>query len=271
MPPRETDRAPALLVTVVDGSEAATALECGADVLDVKDPGRGALGAATIESVRAVAARRDAWWRLTGVRRPISVALGDRPDGPDLPGAAAEAVRSGADILKAGLLGMKSAIEADGWLRRLIAAAREAKRSVNVVAAAFADLTVLDCLPAAILPEVAGGAGADGCLIDTARKDGRSLLQHLDRPALAALAREARRRGLFIALAGSLQAADLEGLGGIGVDFIGARGALCHGGRRGSLDARRLIDFRRELQRVNAAGPFPDAPARVATRPASAH
>ncbi len=271
MPPRETDRAPALLVTVVDDAEAAAALECGADVLDVKDPGRGALGAAGLETVRAVAARRDAWQRLTGLRPPVSVALGDRPDSPVLPRAAAEAVRSGADILKVGLLGMQDAIEAEAWLRPLIVAAREANPSVRVVAAAFADLTPLESLPAALLPEVAARAGADGCLIDTARKDGRSLLQHLDRPALAALARETRRRGLFIALAGSLQAADLGALRGIGADFVGARGALCHGGRRGSLDARRLVDFRTALRLVSAAGPFPDAPARAPRRPKSAH
>lgn len=271
MPPRQNDRAPALLVTVIDDAEAVAALECGADVLDVKDPDRGALGAASIETVRAVAARRDAWRRLTGARPPVSVALGDRPDSPGLPRAAAEAARAGADILKVGLLGMRGAIEAEAWLRPLIAAARGANPSVNVVAAAFADLTSLESLPAALLPVAAARAGANGCLIDTARKDGRSLLQHLDRPALAVVSREARRRGLFIALAGSLQAADLEALLGIGADFIGARGALCRGGRRGPLDARRLIDFRRALQRAGAAAPIPDAPVRAPRRPESAH
>ena len=45
---------PGLLVSVRSAAEAITALEAGADVIDVKEPSRGALGAADCETIAAV-------------------------------------------------------------------------------------------------------------------------------------------------------------------------------------------------------------------------
>src|SRR5260221_4901161 len=187
MSTREIDRTPALLVTVIDHLEADLALSTGADVLDVKDPGRGALGAAPLEALAAIVARRDAWRRSGGSRRPVSVALGDRADLPDLPRLAAESARAGADILKVGLLGIVDPIEARSSLAPIVAAARAANRAVRLVAAGFADLAHTVSLPAGLLAGVAAAAGADGCLIDTARQDGPLLPQQLDLQALGAI------------------------------------------------------------------------------------
>ncbi len=79
-----------LLVSVFGPHEVAAALEGGADIVDVKDPHAGALGAAGPDVLRAVAS-------LVDGRASISAALGD---GPHLPGAlafaVAEAVAAGA-------------------------------------------------------------------------------------------------------------------------------------------------------------------------------
>ncbi|HEX9426265.1 MAG TPA: (5-formylfuran-3-yl)methyl phosphate synthase [Candidatus Polarisedimenticolia bacterium] len=265
MSTREIDRTPALLVTVIDHLEADLALSTGADVLDVKDPGRGALGAAPLEALAAIVARRDAWRRSGGSRRPVSVALGDRADLPDLPRLAAESARAGADILKVGLLGIVDPIEARSSLAPIVAAARAANRAVRLVAAGFADLAHTVSLPAGLLAGVAAAAGADGCLIDTARKDGRSLLQHLDLKALGAIVRETRRQGLFIALAGSLRTSDLRALRDLRPDFIGVRGAVCRGGRVGPLDAQRLAGFLGALRGAGSGEAFPGTPERHPT------
>jgi uncharacterized protein (UPF0264 family) len=59
-----------LLVSVTDAADARAAIAGGADVIDAKDPARGALGAVSPAGLRAIAAA------IGGVR-PMSVALGD--------------------------------------------------------------------------------------------------------------------------------------------------------------------------------------------------
>jgi uncharacterized protein (UPF0264 family) len=82
--------------------------------------------------------------------------------------------------------------------------------------------------------------GAAGVLIDTWIKDGRGLLRHLSADALAAWVIRARRAGLLTALAGSLTADDLKVLRDIEPDVVGVRGAVCRGGRAGTIDLVRL-------------------------------
>ena len=63
-----------LLVSVRSTEEAATALEGGAALIDVKEPGRGPLGRADDAVVRAVL-------NVVAGRRPVSAALGELPEG----------------------------------------------------------------------------------------------------------------------------------------------------------------------------------------------
>ncbi len=74
-----------LLVRVVSADEARGALAGGADIVDVKDPGEGSLGAPAPGVLSDVI-------RAVGTRAPVSVALGDLPD---LPHTAALAARGG--------------------------------------------------------------------------------------------------------------------------------------------------------------------------------
>ena len=68
-----------LLVSVVSADEARIAAAAGADIVDVKNPAEGSLGA---PSPAVIAAVRDA----VGAERPVSAAIGDMPN---LPGTAA--------------------------------------------------------------------------------------------------------------------------------------------------------------------------------------
>ncbi|HEU4403276.1 MAG TPA: (5-formylfuran-3-yl)methyl phosphate synthase [Candidatus Polarisedimenticolia bacterium] len=235
---------PGLLASVRDPEEARLALAVGADVLDVKEPGEGALGACPPATLRAIVTLRDAGRG----RVPVSAALGDAPD---LPGtlalAAAGAAACGVDLLKVGLHGVAREAEAIRLVRAVVTAARAVAPGVRVVAAAYADAAAIGALPPALLPAVAGRAGAHGCLIDTFRKDGRGLLAHLTAADLERFVADCRRRGLSSALAGSLTLADVPRLLALCPDLIGARGALCDGGRSGRLDAARLRAFRLAL------------------------
>jgi len=265
---------PLLLVSVTDADEAVIALAAGADILDVKRPEEGSLGAPFPEVLRAVVARRDA---DAGAARPggvrVSVALGDAPD---LPGtfalAAAGAVACGAEDVKVGLRGPGGETEAIEFLRAVAAGARSASEPAGgarglpvahpgragsvqgvsvprLIAAAYADAGDLGALDPLLLPRVAARAGAQGCLIDTLRKDGHALFDHLSAGALAGFVAGCRAAGLLCGLAGSLGISHLPLLLELGPDIIGIRGAICDGGRRGRIDPERLRALRATLRR----------------------
>jgi (5-formylfuran-3-yl)methyl phosphate synthase len=234
-----------LLVSVVDGAEARLAVAGGVDVVDVKNPAEGSLGA----PVPAVIARvRDE----LPAELPLSAALGDLPC---LPGTAAlaalGAVRSGAAYVKLGLWGVSTPEDAVAVLR----AARDAvDGDAAVVAVAYADAARVPTRPLAPSELVAAArqAGLGGCLIDTAIKDGRGLLSWLGADALAELVADAHRAGLEIALAGELRAEDLPVVRATGADIAGVRSSACRDERRsGPLEAARV----RALRAACAATP----------------
>ena len=103
----------------------------------------------------------------------------------------------------------------------------------------FADF--LESSAPELLPRVARAAGVEVCLLDTAVKDGRGLLEWLSADALAALVADAHAAGLEVALAGALRAEDLPVARDAGADIAGVRSAACRDGRRsGRLDAARV-------------------------------
>jgi uncharacterized protein (UPF0264 family) len=236
-----------LLVSVVDAGEAREAAAAGADIVDVKNPAEGSLGApapAVIAGVRAAVA----------AELPVSAAIGDMPD---LPGTAAlaalGAARSGATFVKVGLWGVGTEAAAVDLLR----AVRDGVAGVPgavVVAAAYADARRVAHTPLApeLLPRVARAAGVGICLLDTAVKDGRGLLEWLSPAELTSLVAEAHDAGLQVALAGALHAEDLPAVRAVGADIAGVRSAACGNGRRsGPLDAGRV----RALRAACAATP----------------
>jgi hypothetical protein len=234
-----------LLVSVVDAGEARVAAAAGADVIDVKDPSRGALGAVAPPVVRAV---REA----TPPHLPVSAALGDGPFTPVMAAAlAAAAAEAGAAFVKLGL--RRTSPRA---ARASLAAVRASlPAAVRLVAAGFADFERAGAPRPCDLPGLAAAAGADGCLLDTAVKDGRGLFHWLDDGALAAFVAGCRAHGLLAALAGSLRAEDLGRLAPLGPDLVGVRGAACAGDRVGGrVDAERVRALVRAREGRPAAG-----------------
>ena len=227
-----------LLVSVIDAAEARLAVEGGVDIVDVKNPAEGALGAPSPFTIAQVRAEVPA-------ALPVSAALGDLPH---LPGTAALAARGaarcGADFVKVGLWGSSTPDEAVALLR----AAREALDGEGaVIAVAYADAARVPSrpLPPPELVAAARRAGVAGCLLDTAIKDGRGLLAWLAPGALAALVDEAHAAGLEMALAGALRAEDLPAVRATGADIAGVRSAVCRGGRRtAALDPSRIAGLR---------------------------
>ena len=230
-----------LLVSVVSADEVEPALQGGADVVDVKNPAEGSLGAPVPSLLRSVRSR---------VVPPalVSAALGDAPH---LPGtlalAAAGAAACGADYVKVGLLGSSRPEEARKLLAAVCRAALETSPRVRVVGVAYADAPRVGGLPPASLPAVAREAGAHGVMLDTGVKDGTSTFAALGVAGVTAFLAEARALGLMTALAGALGEDDLMHASGMGADLVGVRGSACDGGRGGRVSAVRVRALREAL------------------------
>lgn len=238
-----------LLVSVVSADEVAAALEGGADVVDVKNPAEGSLGAPVPSLLRSVRS-------LVAPPALVSAALGDAPH---LPGtlalAASGAAVCGADYVKVGLLGSSHPVQARELLAAVCRAAVEANPRVRVVAVAYADAWRVGGLPPPALPAVAREAGAHGVMLDTGVKDGTSTFAALGITGVAAFLAEARSLGLMTALAGALGSDDLVRAGGMGVDLVGVRGGACDGGRGGRVSAARVRALREALGLSAPASP----------------
>lgn len=227
-----------LLVSVISAEEVAAALGGGADIVDVKNPAEGSLGApapADLRRIRACAPHP----------QKVSVAIGDVPD---LPGtvalAALGAAACGADYVKVGLRGPRTEAAAVRLMRAVCDALADYP-AVSVIAAAYADAVRADTLDPRLLPHIAQAAGVSGCLLDTAVKDGRPIFEFLPADVIGSLVREAHNAGLLFALAGSLNPASLPLIRDLGVDVVGVRSAACRDGRRaGPLDASRVRELR---------------------------
>lgn len=222
---------PGLLASVADLHEMELARAGGADIVDLKQPAFGALGAWSQDALTAAVMLWNAWGVQLGeqARPALSATAGDQPMVPALIRAAAERVaEAGVPIVKVGLFASKHTNECIEALAPLAGRAR-------VIGVLFADeapdFGVLGAL---------GRAGFAGVMIDTADKKAGPLTAHLDPLTLGQFVAEARRHGLITGLAGSLRLEDIPALIGVGADYLGFRGALCEGGRTGTLDPMRL-------------------------------
>lgn len=222
-----------MLASVLDAAEAGIAVAAGADIIDLKDARIGALGALPSRVVREALA-------AVAGRRPVSATLGDLPMEPALLRRRALALGgTGVDFVKVGLFdaaGRDACIEA-------LAPAAARYRLVGVL---FADQHPTPEL----MPRLAG-AGFAGVMVDTLRKAGGGLRQHMMDAAIGDFVAAARRRGLFCGLAGSLGIPDIAPLLAWEPDYLGFRGALCPGAQRGAgICANALAAVRREIPRL---------------------
>jgi (5-formylfuran-3-yl)methyl phosphate synthase len=217
-----------LLVSVVSADEASRALAGGADIIDVKDPGEGALGAPSPRVLAEVV-------RAVGTAAPVSAALGDLPNLPHTAALAARgAALSGAGFVKLGLRGVS---ELDGAVALVSAVADGVGPHTRVIAAAYADADALDppALAPVWLPALVQRTGIAGALVDTFVKNGRGLYSWLSEAAVTDLLARTRAAGGTLAIAGGLKRGELRR---VPADVVGVRSAVCLGGdRTAELDA----------------------------------
>jgi uncharacterized protein (UPF0264 family) len=234
-----------LLVSVVSALEARHALAGGADIIDVKDPSQGPLGAPSPRVLSEVVTE-------IGGAAPVSVALGDLPNLPHTAALAARgAALGGAAFVKVGLREIATVDNAVALMR---AVAEAVAPETAVIAAAYADAAALDppALAPEWLPDVVRRAGIAGALVDTFVKDGRGLYSWLSERELVDLIARTRGAGGHFAVAGQLTLGDLRR---VETDVVGVRSAVCRGGDRAAeLDSELVAAAVAELRVVPSIG-----------------
>ena len=224
-----------LLVSVRSLDEAQLAYAAGVDVLDLKEPNQGTLGAVSAPVMAQVA-------RAFHGKALISATIGDiHGDLDDIRAAIEATAQTGVDIVKLGFFEPDRAIHQAQGLTDLA-------RQHRLVAVLFADRPPdLDLVP------VLAGAGCYGVMLDTADKGAGSLLDHVSGEQLEEFSNKARAAGLSFGLAGSLNINKIKELLSIAPDYMGFRGAACAGSQRGAdLDAGALAELRRQIPRAEA-------------------
>jgi uncharacterized protein (UPF0264 family) len=201
--------------------EASEAIAGGADIIDVKNPQEGPLGANfpwVIKQIR----------EITPKNIQVSCTIGEAPN---LPGsislAALGAALLGVDYIKVGLRGFNTVREAVCFLENVKRAAKECNPNVKLVAAGYADAERAGTLDPMLIPEIASKARVDVAMLDTAIKDDKNLFNFLSSQQLAKFVNSSHKFGLEAALAGSLRKQDLPLVYRLGADIAGFRGAVC--------------------------------------------
>lgn len=199
-----------MLASVNSLAEAQLAYRAGADIIDLKQPAAGALGALPPEEV----ARIRAW---CAGKIPVSATVGDLPMLSDPVFGAAQAMAvTGVDYVK---IGFFPGGDWSGVAHRLRVLA---ERGHALIAVLFGDASP----DPAFIPTLQQ-AGFAGVMLDTMDKSRGSLPEILTPAEIERFVEEARARRLLCGLAGSLRLKDIPALLRYGPDYLGFRGALC--------------------------------------------
>lgn len=233
---------PRLLVSVRDANEARAALAGSVDILDIKEPSRGALGAApeVWEVVRALAAQAGAV--------SCSAALGELNDWSWLNQRAGVLSRlhGGFAFAKVGFAGERPRRD---WAERFQQLAAWLA-PVALVPTAYADANEAEAPSPHALLALARACRVPYLLLDTCGKRLR-LREQMDLRDLRVLARGCRDANIGLAIAGSLRLEDIPELVDVGADIIAVRGAVCQDGlRTAAIDPARVREWHQRVHQI---------------------
>lgn len=220
-----------MLASVSSLEEALFIQDYDVDIIDLKQPARGALGALAVSEVAKIVAT------LNG-RHSVSATVGDLPMLPDCVYAAVEAMAAtGVDYVKIGFF------PGGDWWACLNNLSVVTGQSVALIAVLFADTR-----PDFAWIQALQQAGFTGVMLDTMNKSAGSLTRHMSLEQLQLFVQIAKTAGLTTGLAGSLKESDIPELLPLQADYLGFRGALCKQHERtAALDADRIRQLRRRL------------------------
>ena len=199
-----------MLASVTSVEEALMALEAAVDIIDLKQPAAGALGALDSGLIKQIV-------REINGRCPVSATIGDLPMQPERVFAAAKAMaETGVDYIKIGFFPDGDRQETAAKLAALT------EQQKALIAVMFADREIDFSLI-----DTVKNCGFTGVMLDTMNKQKGALIEIIDKAVVARFIQDAKSRQLICGLAGSLRVQDIPALLAFEPDYLGFRGALC--------------------------------------------
>ena len=225
-----------LLISVTSIEEANFALENGADIIDLKDPSAGALGALPIDQIKLIVSFVH---NKKGVSKKItSATIGDLPMQPKLLlEHVLNLTATDVDIIKIGFF------ETDQYQLCLGALATLTQGGTKLVAVLFAE----NSYPEHLIESIKA-AGFMGVMLDTAKKNGLTLLDYYSVQQRMAFAQKVLSCHLQFGLAGSLKLEHVAMIKALNPTYIGFRGGICNNHQReSSLDVSKIQAIRKTI------------------------
>jgi (5-formylfuran-3-yl)methyl phosphate synthase len=215
-----------MLASVNSLEEARLVLAENVDIIDLKNPAMGALGALDIQLVKDIVVE------VNG-QCPTSATIGDLPMQAGLVfNAVTEMAESGVNYVKIGLF-------PNGNVLQIIDKLGAISNKINLIAVLFADtnpdFSIIDSLKV---------AGFTGIMLDTLDKTKGSLTEVMSMDGIEHFVGRVKSGGIICGLAGSLKFEEIPVLMDCHPDYLGFRGALCElherAGRLNPLSVRRI-------------------------------
>ncbi len=222
-----------MLASVVSVAEAEIALKHGVDIIDLKNPHAGALGALDTTTVTKI---------VRSINRAIltSATSGDvAPDDPQLLEIITQMAATGVDIVKVGLFETRPTAHFMATLKKAAA------QKIKLVVVIFAENYRGSESYAPLLM-----TGISGIMLDTKNKTSKHLRDLIHDKDLGEFVRIMIRQQLLTGLAGSLRYTDVARLLMLNPDYLGFRGALCSDNNRiREIDPGKLKRIRKAIPR----------------------
>ncbi|CAG7856826.1 hypothetical protein MCAMS1_01461 [biofilm metagenome] len=215
-----------MLASVNSLEEARLVLAAQVDIIDLKEPGAGSLGALPTALITEIVADIDK-------RVLTSCTIGDLPmDAKQVYSATSAVAQTGVDYVKVGIFPGDGT---DAVLEKLADLAQRFRLIAVLFADAQPDFGIIDWLHR---------IGFSGIMLDTLDKSNGALTEIMRLKELECFVINVKSRQLICGLAGSLRLDDVPQLLRLQPDYLGFRGALCEkndrSGRINSLSVEQL-------------------------------
>ena len=234
-----------LLVSPISVHEALECVKAQVDIIDVKNPHEGSLGANFPWIIREIR-------EVVPENIPISATIGDVPFKPgSVALATLGAIQTGVSFVKIGLYGTRTFDEALQVMKAVTRTVDEYNSDVSVVAAGYAEGSAINSVAPPYLPVIASESSCDYVMIDTYDKSkGKSIFDILSFNILENFIQQANDLDLGTALGGSIQLEHIPILKRLQPEIVGIRGAVCEKGDRikGNIRSELVTIFKNMLK-----------------------
>ncbi|PHR93082.1 MAG: hypothetical protein COA78_33055 [Blastopirellula sp.] len=221
-----------LMVSVRSVEEMREALAGGADLIDIKEPNLGSLGAASSSVWEAIAQE------LNDHSTLLSIALGELTELDAVQECCPIPAR--VNYAKVALAGCQTM---DDWQAQLQNVFRKFPNNTGQVAVHYADHHKAASPAFDQILQFATEQNCKALLIDTFDKQTGSLFEIVTKTQVQQWVNSAKIAGLKCVLAGSLGKSNVQDALSMQADVIAVRGAVCRGSRTEEIDRRLVQEF----------------------------